>query len=264
MTAPNSLYIPGEGRLHRLHPLTKLTFTLASAVVIFGAPGGWLPAAAPGLLALCFLWRAGLAAAVLQKIFRLLAPLTVVLLLVHGFFSPLNRTVLFSLGPLSAGQEGAAYAALILLRLAAVLAASLLTVVTTHPARLVQALFEAGLPYGLAYLLGSPLLLLPQIAGRVKAIQAAQQARGLETEGGLLQRARAFFPLAAPLIFSTLLDVEERALALEVRGFSAPTPKTSLYQLVDTPRQRAARWSMLLLAGLLLAAGFWWRVHAGA
>ena len=149
------------------------------------------------------------------------------------------------------------------MRLAATLAASLLLVVTTHPAHLVQALAEAGLPYGLAYLLGSPLLLLPQIAGRVHVIQDAQQARGLETQGSLLQRARALFPLAAPLVFSALVDVEERSLALEVRGFSAPNPKTNLNELVDTLSQRLARWAMFLLAGLLLAAGLWWRAYGG-
>ena len=98
---------------------------------------------------------------------------------------------------------------------------------------------------------------------RAQAIQAVQQARGLETQGNLLQRVRALFPLVAPLVFSALVDVEERSLALEVRGFSAPNPKTSLNELPDTPTQRAARWGMLLLAGLLFVAGLWWRIYGG-
>jgi len=232
-------------------------------VIIFGGPGGWLFAIFPGLLAMLLLWRAGLAWRVARTVFRLLALLAGVLFLVHGFFNPHNQTILLELGPFSLGQEGLAFAALILVRLAATLAASLLLVVSTHPAHLVQALAEAGLPFGLAYLLGSPLLLLPQIAGRVQSIQAAQHARGLETQGNLLQRTRALFPLVAPLVFSVLVDVEERSLALEVRGFSAPNPKTSLNELVDTPSQRTARWIMLLLAGLLVAAGFWWRANGG-
>jgi energy-coupling factor transport system permease protein len=256
-----SLYLPGETWLHRLHPLTKLTFSLASVVLIFSGPGSWLSAILPGLLALLILWRASLARRVLQTILRLLTPLAMVLFLVHGFFNPQNQTFLIRLGPLALGQEGLDFAALIVIRLAATLAASLLMVVSTHPAHLVQALAEAGLPNGLAYLLGSPLLLLPQIAARVQSIQAAQQARGLETQGNLLQRVRALFPLVAPLVFSALVDVEERSLALEVRGFSSPNPKTSLKELVDTPAQRLARWGMVLLAGLWLAAGLWWRVY---
>jgi energy-coupling factor transport system permease protein len=260
---PHSLYLPGNTWLHRLHPLTKLTFSLAAAVIIFGGPGGWLSAIFPGLLALLVMWQAGLAGQAVRYGLRLMAPFAVVLFLVHGFFNPQNQTALMQLGPLAIGQEGLAFAALVALRLAAALAASMLLVFSTHPAHLVQALVEAGLPSGLAYLLGSPLLLLPQIAGRVQAIQFAQQARGLETSGNLLLRVQALFPLVAPLVFSTLVDVEERSLALEVRGFSAPNQKTSLVELADTPVQHTIRWGMELLAVILLVAGLWWRGHGG-
>ncbi len=263
MSLPTSLYRPGTTWLHRLHPLTRLAFSLAALLVIFGAPGGWWAAALPGLLALLLLWRAGLARPALAVGLRILAPLAAMLFVIHGLFNPANQTLLLRAGVLRVGQEGLAYAALILTRLAAALAASLLLVLSTHPAHLIQALVEIGLPSGLAYLLGSPLLLLPQMAGRIRAIQAAQQARGLETQGSLLQRARALFPLVAPLIFSALLDVEERALALDVRGFSAPLRKTSLIPLHDTTAQRAGRWGMLLLSGLLVIAGIVWRAHGG-
>ena len=257
-----SLHVPGDTWLHRLHPLTKLSFSLAAAVIIFGGPGGWLAAFLPGLLALLVLWRAGLFLQATRTGVRLLAPTVVMLFLIHGFFHPQNETLILSLGPFAIGQEGLAYAGLIAVRLAAVLATSLLLVLSTHPGELVQALTGAGMPHGLAYLLGSPLLLLPQMAGRVQVIQAAQQARGLETGGSLAQRVRALFPLVAPLVFSALLDVEERSLALEVRGFSAPGPKTSLRELSDTPGQRVARRALFLLAGLLLAVGVVLRVYA--
>jgi len=113
----------------------------------------------------------------------------------------------------------------------------------------------------LAYLLGSPLLLLPQMAARVQVIQSIQQARGLETQGNFFQRMRALFPLVAPLVFSALVDVEDRSLALEVRGFSAPNQKTSLTELIDTREQCVARWVMIFLAGFLLMAGIWWRIY---
>jgi energy-coupling factor transport system permease protein len=261
MPASPTLYLPGTSTLHRLYPLTKLTFSLTAAVIIFGGPGGWLSAFFPGLLAMLALWRAGLARQAVRLIFRLLILPGILLFAIHGFFSPENQTTLFILGPFALGQEGLAFAFLVVIRLAATLAASLFLVLSTHPAHLVQALTETGLPHKMAYLLGSPLLLLPQMVARAQAIHAVQQARGLETQGNLFQRMRALFPLVAPLVFSALVDIEERSLALEVRGFSAPNPKTSLNELLDTQTQRSSRWSMILLAGLLFVAGIWWRIY---
>jgi energy-coupling factor transport system permease protein len=258
---PTLLYSPGDTFLHRLHPLSKLVFSLTAAVIIFGGPGVWGCAGVPGLLAGIFLWRAGLAGRALRLAGRLLGPLALVLFVVHGLFNPQNQTVVLRLGVLAVGQEGVLYAALILVRLLSVLMASLVLVMSTHPAHLVQALETIGLPSGLAYLLGSPLLLLPQIGGRIGAIQAAQQSRGLETQGNIMQRVKALFPLLAPLVFSALVDVEERALALEVRGFSAPNPKTRLNELPDTKLQEGMRWALLLLAVVMLLAGVWSKLY---
>lgn len=241
--------------------MTKLTFCLAALSIIFGGPGYWLRAVLPGVLALLLLWHAGLAGQALKTMFRLLAPLALALILVHGLFGPDNRTILFHAGRLQVGQEGLVYATFILLRLEAALSASLLLTMTTNPSKLIQALSELGLSHQLAYLIGSPLLLLPQLAGRIQAIQAAQQSRGLETQGNVLQRIRALFPLVAPLVFTALVNVEEHALALEVRGFSSPNPKTSLTDLPDTSAQRASRWIMAALAILLLLTGLFERMY---
>jgi energy-coupling factor transport system permease protein len=264
MTASPTLFQPGASFLHRLHPLTKLTFSLCALVVIFSGPGGWISALLPGLLALSFLWRAGLGGQAVGVAFRLLGWVALIMFGIHGFFGPNNQTTLFSLGPLEVGLEGIEFAFLITLRLTAMLLVSLVLVLTTHPSHLVQALTEAGLPNGLAYLLGSPLLLLPQMVARAQAIRAVQQARGLETGGSLPQRIRALFPLVAPLVFSALVDVEERSLALEVRGFSAPTRKTFLRELADTNPQRITRWGMIALAIVFFLLGIGWRLYASS
>jgi len=241
--------------------MTKLVFSLSGIVVIFAGPGIWLTAIFPGLVSILFLLMAGLIRRTLWIIIRLLTPFAIILFLIHGFFSPLNQTVLLPLGSFSIGAEGLIFAATIITRLISALAASLLLVTTTHPSHLVQALYESGFPYKFAYLLSSPLLLLPQIASRVKSIQDAQQSRGLETQGNLFKRIRALIPLAAPLIFSTLVDVEERSLALEVRGFSVPGSKTNLNQLVDTRLQLFFRWAIFVFSGILVALGLWWRLN---
>jgi energy-coupling factor transport system permease protein len=72
----------------------------------------------------------------------------------------------------------------------------------------------------------------------------------LETEGRAVQRARALLPLVVPLVLGSIVDIEERAMALEARGFGRQGPKTSLLLLADSRGQVAAR--RALLAGMLM------------
>ena len=57
-------------------------------------------------------------------------------------------------------------------------------------------------------------------------------------------------------MIGALVDVEERAMALESRAYTRLGPKTSLRQLVHTGRQQLARWVFLLLIVVLIA----WRI----
>mgnify|MGYP000553137410 CR=1 FL=1 len=45
-------------------------------------------------------------------------------------------------------------------------------------------------------------------------------------KGNLLQRLRSMLPLVEPLVLGSIIDVDERAIALEARGFSSDRPKT--------------------------------------
>jgi energy-coupling factor transport system permease protein len=251
------LYLPGNGLLHRWHPLTKLALLLAASLVGFAHLGvvGGIPLLAPalglvmGLLALAdsrqtfLLW--------LHRLLLLLLPFLISLLLVQGFFFPHAQEMLWQLGPLALKAEGLRFALKIIGRLFLIIGASLLLLLTTTPPDLALALTEAGLPREIAYLFTTALQLLPRMHARSEAILNAQRARGLRTEGSLLLRLRALLPLAGPLIGSALLETDERALALEARAFRAPGPKTSLRTLPDSSAQRLARWLLVISAAAL-------------
>ncbi len=64
-------------------------------------------------------------------------------------------------------------------------------------------------------------------------------------------------PLIQPLLLGSIVDIEERAIALEVRAFGRPGPKTSLLVLHDTGGQRLLRW-LLILAALAVIG---WRLY---
>jgi energy-coupling factor transport system permease protein len=87
------------------------------------------------------------------------------------------------------------------------------------------------------------------MAERARDIQAAQRARGLDTEGSVRARLRGVLPLAGPAVLGTLHDVETRSHALEARAFDRPGRRHLLWAPADSGPQRLARW--LLVVALL-------------
>lgn len=244
-------YIPGTSLLHRLHPLTKL----AAAALVIGAiyllP--WLPAPLVLFGVLLVLARlSGVAGRFLRTVLRILLPITVSLFVIQGILFPPPGATPVSLGPIMLHREGLEFAFLISTRLLAFTGTLLLLLQTTHPADLVFALTERGLPRSVGYILLVSLQIVPDMFARATAILEAQRSRGLETQGGA-RRVRALLPLVGPLLVGALIEVEERAMALESRAYTAPGPKTSLRSLVDSAAQRIARWAMLLALVALLA-----------
>jgi energy-coupling factor transport system permease protein len=118
-------------------------------------------------------------------------------------------------------------------------------------------LVQRGVPTGLAYIIVATIQLVPRLRARAAAILDAQRARGLETGGNLLRRFRALVPLVVPLVLSSLVDVEERALAIEARAFNQPGPKTSLIEITEAGWERAARWLLVLLVPVFVALRLW-------
>ena len=174
------------------------------------------------------------------------------LALIQGFFT-LGDTTLFSLGSFTFTLEGLLSGLTVAARLLLALGGTLLLMLSTRPDKLVLALRERGLPNALGYIVLTALQIFPRFQERARVILDAQKARGLETEVNLLRRLRLLVPLIAPLILSSIVDVEERAMALEARAFNFSAPKTSLIELRDSSGQRAIR-ILLLLSMLALIA----------
>jgi energy-coupling factor transport system permease protein len=151
--------------------------------------------------------------------------------------------------------EGLQLAFQLSMRLLTFSAAVLTLLRTTHPADLVTALTERGLPRSVGYILLVSLQIAPDMIARAGAIQDAQRSRGLET-GGVFNRLRALPPLVGPLIVGALADTEERAMALESRAFTASGPKTSWRQLRDSGAQRVMRIVLILAVVALIVARF--------
>jgi energy-coupling factor transport system permease protein len=249
-----SIYSPGDSPLHRLHPLTKMAAIVLIVVAAYLLPGLLSPIAL-FLVVLLLAYTSGIMGSFLRPVLLGLLPVTLSLFIIQGILFPPAGATPLPIGPITLTREGLAFAFLISTRLLTFTSAILLLLRTTHPADLVFALTERGLPRSIGYILLVTLQIAPDMIGRATAILEAQRSRGLETQGGL-RRMRAIVPLVGPLVVGALVDVEERAMALESRAYTAPGPKTSLRELVDTTSQRIARWLLLLGIAALIA----WRI----
>jgi len=252
-----SFYLERGSPFHRLNPLTKLTLVFCLIILAFFGPGYWLPSLLYlAVLIPLSLWS-GVGREFMRTSIRLLLPLFGFLFVMQSLFYPGGRTVLVSLWIFAIKAEGIAFAYLTATRILVMVSSFLLLLLGTHPSALMNDFARRGVPAPLTYIIASTLQILPQMQAKAATIIDAQRSRGLETEGGLGKRVRALLPLVGPLVFGSLVDVEERAIALEARAFNSRRVKTSLVEIPDSQVERLARWTMLLLMLLALASRAW-------
>ncbi|HET9681716.1 MAG TPA: energy-coupling factor transporter transmembrane component T [Candidatus Limnocylindrales bacterium] len=248
-----SLAPPAPSPYHRLNPLTKAVVATVSTLGAFVLGGYLAPAAILAVLVLPGAIAARVTARLVRVAILISLPISISVALV-SVFTRAGTTVLFTVGPFDATREGVDFAAQVIVRLFVLAMALGLFGLTTEPRAFVVDLERRGLSPKVAFAAAATLETIPLMIERALAIQAAQRARGLDTEGSLVTRIRGVMPLVGPVILSSLTEVEERSLALDVRAFGKPGRRDLLWTLPDDARQRAVRW-ILLIGFLVLAIG---------
>jgi energy-coupling factor transport system permease protein len=251
MAAAFSLYVPRYSGLHYLHPLTHLALTGFFLVCSLALPGIWTPYLVflVGLLPLAVWGR--VPTLFLGRVVKVVLPFAVSLVLVQGLFWQ-GGTPLIGLGPLSLKREGLIFAIQSTGRILLIVGSFVLFSTATRPDALMTALVERGVSARLSYIVLATLQIVPRFQNKASAILDSQQARGLEIEGSLLRRVRALLPLVVPLILGSLVEIEDRAIALEARAFNRAGPRTSLLVLTDNPWEQRLRWLLLFSAALVV------------
>ena len=196
---------------------------------------------------------AGLAGRLIRLSFLFTLPIAISVVLV-SVFTRAGTTVLFTIGPFDATLEGVDFAGQTLVRLFAISTSILLFGMTTDPRAFVLDLERRRLSPRFAFVAMATLEAVPAMVERATVIQASQRSRGLDTEGSVWARARGVLPLVVPVILSSLTEVEERSLALEVRAFGRPGRRHLLWHVPDSTLQLVARAALLLLLAALIVA----------
>lgn len=252
-----SYYVKRDSLLHRLNPLTKFVLALGIIIVAFATAWLWI---SPLLLILCIVplsFAGKVSREYFSSVFRLILPAVAFIFVMQAFFQPGGQTVIFKIWLLDVTRESFLFAFRISMRIAVMISAFTLFLLTTHPSELMTDLTNRGLPGQFAYVIISTLQIVPQMQAKAQTIISAQRARGLDTESSFIKRAGAVVPLAGPLVFGSLIEVEERAIAIEARGFTSTQVKTSLHEVPDTSVDKTIRRIIVVIVILSLVSRIW-------
>ena len=255
MTLNRSFFVPIQSPLHRLNPLTKLTFVFAIIIPAFLSMPWLAPVIAIPVIFAVFVGR-------VQKqyiglLFKLILPTILFMFIMQSVFLPGGETIIFKIGRFDVALETMQRAFLTVSRIFVMISSFALLLLTTHPSELMSDLTRRGLPPQFAYVIISTLQILPQMQAKAQTIIAAQRSRGLDTESSFFKRVGAVVPLVGPLVFGSLVEVEERAIAIESRGFTSTSTKTSLRDVPDSTMDKIIRWVLVILVILSLILRIW-------
>lgn len=249
-----SLYEKKDTIIHEVDPITKILYIILAIAVPIILPSK-ITALVFLVLSLIFLCLGKVVKKVVPIIgFSFIVLISVIV--IQGLFKSGNKTQLFKLGGLIFYKEGLSYAFTICLRVLNILSSVSILILTTKPSDLIEAFVRRGLSPKIGYVLSSVLQLIPQMTSTMSKITDAQRSRGMETEGNIIVRLKAFLPLIAPVTMNSLTSTRERSMALEVRAFDSKTKKTFFNEEKTYGYNKFIRLAMILA----FAASIIWRI----
>jgi len=254
-----SMYVARDSGLHKLHPLTKGLLTLLLLVSGLTLPGNWTGY----FLVLLVITPLAVWGKVFRSFLRIVwgisLPFILSVVIIQSLFWG-SGTPIFEYWIFAPKVEGALFAVISVGRIILVMAGFILFAMTTRPDTLMISLKQVGVPSSLAYIIVTTLQIIPRFQSKASTILDAQRSRGLETDGNVFVRARAVVPIILPLVLGSLVEVEERAIAIEARGFNSNKKETSLIEIPDSNAQVFFRKFFVLLMVLSILARIAWQL----
>ena len=243
-----SLYKPLDTPIHQLEPITKLYYVAMVLLLPILWGNKWVTVCC--LIISAIILKMG---KVLKRAMPILACSGIIILtviIIQGLFRAGNVTPFIKLGKVIFYKEGLLFAVGIGLNVVNLILGFSVLVLTTKPSDLVEALVRKGLSPKIGYVISSVFQIIPQMSATMETISDAQRSRGLETEGNLLIRIKAFVPLIGPVVMNSLIATRERAIALEVRGFNSTKPKSYINAYQPKRIDRIIKGLILAIVGV--------------
>ena len=191
-----------------------------------------------------------------KRIFFSLFWLLIAIFIIQSIFLP-SGEVLLKIGIISVYKEGLFKAIILTSRITAFVSILTLLILITPAKDFTIALEKKGLNSKAAFILLLSLQMIPEMKKQANVIMNSQKSRGVETEGNILVRAKALIPVFIPLVLSSIVNTEEKAITLEARGFSIGEKRTILDDIKETEYDKKVK--IFLMVFLILC--IIWRVY---
>lgn len=240
-------HVKSETIVDRLHPVVRLVVPIVAMIGVL-VSGNMYVFYAFALLVGIIAVALGVGKSYWTRFAFITVTISFFTFLIRGFFD-YGSNVIFRVGPFTYTYEGLDSALWYTAMLLAVCAPIVLAICTLSLEDGTEALSTLGAPKEAAYITMNAVRMIPELGAVSRSVQDAQRSRGIQVDGGRLVRLKALVPSIVPLVLSSLSGVEERAIAMEVRGFGIPTPSTAL-----RPRRKLKGRDMLIMGVVLVLA----------
>ncbi|MBS6864353.1 MAG: energy-coupling factor transporter transmembrane protein EcfT [Ruthenibacterium sp.] len=178
---------------------------------------------------------------------------------IHGAMAPVidkaNDPVLFNVFGINYYAKGFAYASRFFLRVCPLMCALFTIFLSMDTTDLGATMCKAGIPYKAMFTFIDAFQVITLLSKDMEQIRDAQRARGLNTEGSLLQRFKAFIPIMVPVVANSIVKVQDQAVAMETKGFNSECKKTVYRELTPYKWDAACKWFGILLGVFSIAYG---------
>ena len=240
--------------LKNLYPLTKFYLVLTLIISGFIIPYniyGYLLFIICGIFAFLY----GKLGSYVKRAFLSLFLLTLVIFLAQSLLF-VSEEIFAKIWIFIIYKKGLFKAIAVTSKLWAIVTPITLLILITPVRDFITALEKKGINPKMAFILLLTLQMIPEMGKQAGVILDSQRSRGVETEGNIFVRAKALLPVFVPLVLSSILNTEERAITLEARGFSIGEKRTILHDIEETKNDKIMKIMLVIFIVLCIV----WRV----
>lgn len=233
-------YFPGNSKIHKLDPRTKILIAVLYIVAVFIANNP-ISFAVLTVATVAIILISGISFKVLWKSIK---PILIILLItasINIFMTVGNGDPIVDFWIIRIYWEGIVKAFFMAYRVVIlILGTSILLTYTTTPISLTDGIESLLSPlkklnvpvHTFAMMMSIALRFIPTLVEETEKIMNAQKSRGADfTTGSIVQRAKALIPLLIPLFVSAFKRAEELATAMECRCYRGDNNRTKLVKL---------------------------------